>query len=84
MHTHVPDELHTWPVGQSVPRPHEGPPEQTLAMVAPQVTVAGSVVGHAGTHWHTPPVHAWPEGQRVPVPHEGPPAQVLGMAAPQS
>jgi len=67
-----------------VPRPQAGPPEQTLAMVAPQVTVAGSVAGHAGAHRHAPPEHAWPVGQRVPVPHEGPPVQVLGMVAPQS
>lgn len=72
------------PAEQRVPTPQGGAPGQTLAMGAPQSTVAGSVVGHAGTHRHAPPTQAWPPGQRVPVPHEGPPAQVLGMAAPQS
>ncbi len=71
-------------MGQRVPRPQAGPPAQTLAMVTPQATVAGSVVGQALTQRHAPPEQAWPVGQRVPVPHEGPPAQVLGMVAPQS
>lgn len=53
-------------------------------MATPQATVAGSVVGHAGTQRHAPPEQVWPEGQRVPVPQEGPPAQVLGMVEPQS
>jgi hypothetical protein len=69
---------------QRVPVPQAGPPAHTLAMGAPQSTVAGSVAGHAGTQRHAPPVQAWPLGQRVPVPHDGPPVQVLGMAAPQS
>jgi hypothetical protein len=69
---------------QRVPAPHAGPPAHTLAMGTPQSTVAGSVVGHAGTQRHAPPVQAWPLGQRVPVPQDGPPEQVLGIGAPQS
>lgn len=71
-------------MAQRVPMPQAAPPAQTLGMVTPQSTVAGSVPGHAGTHRHAPPLHACPLGQRVPVPHEGPPAQVLGIDAPQS
>ena len=69
---------------QRVPTPQAGPPAHTFAMATPQSTVAGSVVGHAGTHRHAPPLQAWPLGQRVPVPQDGPPEQVLGMVAPQS
>lgn len=69
---------------QRVPTPQVGPPAQTLAIGTPQSTVAGSVVGHAGTQRHAPLVQVWPLGQRVPVPQEGPPEQVLGMVAPQS
>ena len=69
---------------QRVPAPHDGPPGHTLAIVTPQSTVAGSVLGHAGTQRHAPPEHACPVGQRVPAPQLGPPAHVLGIAAPQS
>lgn len=85
VHTQAPRVvLQAWPSGQSVPVPHAGPPAQTLGMVVPHATVAGLVVGHAGTQRQAPPVQVCPLGQRVPVPHEGPPVQVLGMAAPQS
>ena len=77
--------LHVWLLAaQRVPTPQAGPPAHTLAMDTPQSTVAGLVVGQAGTQRHAPPVQDWPLGQRLPVPHDGPPAQVLGMVAPQS
>jgi hypothetical protein len=69
---------------QRVPVPQAGPPAQVLAMVTPQSTVAGSVLGQAGTQRHAPPEQACPLGQREPVPHVGPPGQVLGIDAPQS
>ena len=69
---------------QRVPVPQAGPPAHTLAIVTPQSTVAGSVVGHAGTHRHAPLEHSCPVGHRVPVPQLGPPAHVFGIAAPQS
>ena len=40
--------LQRWPLPQSVPVPHEGPPGQTLGMSVPHATLAGVVLGQRG------------------------------------
>lgn len=52
-------------------------------MGCPHATVAGSVLGQAGTHWHAPLTQRSCELQRVPVPGQLAPVQALRMASPQ-
>jgi len=82
-HAHRPP-WHTCPAAHWVPVPQLGPPEQRLAMVCPQGTLEGAVLGHRGAQTHCPDWQVCPLPQRVPVPAQLAPWQVLGMGRPQS